>query len=114
MSKDNNWTTIQEAQLIERLAQFRAEVEAEAEEPITAIETNLALALADVTEGLGLTDPEFLRHILGPAAYLAVYVDPVPYRPADPPLHKVRLLLAQLRDTWRGRWADAFPVPPPT
>ena len=104
---------INRAQLIERLRDFRIEVEMEAETSINNIPTDLGLALADVTEALGIEEPDQLRHILGPATYLATYVDPIPYQPAHPPLHKVYLILAKVRDIWQGKWMDAFPVPPP-
>lgn len=104
--KDNNHT-------IGALIQFRIEVEAEAKTSIANIPTTLGLALADITEILGIWEPEDMLKILGPDAYLAVYWDPIPYRPAHPPLHKVHLLLAKLRDTWRGRWGKPKTETPP-
>jgi len=106
MSKTNNHT-------IQDLTQFRLNVETEAETSINNIPTDLALALADIAEGLGISDPDDLLGIMGAEAYRHAYVDPIPYRPAHPPLHKVQLLLAQLRDAWTGKWADAFPTAPP-
>lgn len=100
------WKTIRHTQLIERLTQFHIDIETQTGAGIMNIETNLGLALADIAEALDVKEPEDLLKILGSEAYLAIYWDPIPYRPAPPPLHRVRLLLAQLRDTWRGKWGD--------
>lgn len=95
------------------LTKFRIEVETEAKTGIANIETNLALALADMAEALGIKDPEVLLQVLGDEAYLAVYVDPIPYQLPGPPAHHGwRLLLAKLRDTWRGRWTGEPEVEP--
>ena len=77
------WRTIREARLIQYLTRFRIDVKNDTGTDLTTIETNLALALADIAEYLGITEPEDLLRILGESDYLAVYVAPIPYQIAQ-------------------------------
>jgi len=106
MDKHNHSTTIETAKRIETLREFRLDVEAEANIGLADIETNLALALADIAETLGIKEPDHLRRVLGSKAYLQIYVDPIPYRPKGSPHNKALLLLAKIRDIYHGKWGS--------